>query len=125
MKLTVMTSVGYCSKCNAELMETNAELRCPQYSWWNRGHYRGELGGYGSGSWSTFGSKVIEVPDVKDPTWIPATSSPPLAGNYETLNSVTGRRVVLFKSLKSGGWWFGDAMWPSLVTHWRTSTLPQ
>lgn len=118
MKITVIQPIGYCLKCNAELVETRDVITCPNRKWWNRGHYFGDTGGYGIGSVASCKRKEIEVPDAPDSSWIPVTINPEVSVIYETLNTLTGSQNTLLCSA-SGGWWLGTTPWLELITHWR------
>lgn len=126
MRLQQIYLIGYCGKCDAALVIRRGRYVCPNRRLWNFGHYRGiDDRGFGVGAYSSYGFREIEVPDT-DNSWTPITDPPTVAGDYETLDSRTGRIAFLFKSVQSGGWWYpagvdrGHSMWDGLVTHWRS-----
>lgn len=142
LKLGLIKTVGYCRKCNAELIVKRGltEMRgsplirprfvCPNRRFWNRGHYRGfDDKGYAAGSWSTERMHYIDIPEL-DSCWNLASNPPTKAGDYETIDArFDACPQVLFKSVSSGGWWYpkpdgGYGMFQGMITHWRPIQSP-
>lgn len=123
MKITTIQQFFGCSKCESELIRKGNRLVCPNRRWWNN-HYRGDAGNIDCICGDAFLSSksiTVDAPDA-DPSWTPADRALPMeAGLYQTLNTITGQRATLFKSVESGGWWDGKEMWQGFVTHWRAS----